>query len=50
MILMINDDNDGTRASDGRGAGKTKRRVDQVPRLQKNTLIFTFKMIKSVMI
>ena len=33
---MINDDNDGTRASDGRGAGKTKRRVDQVPRLQKH--------------
>ena len=35
VILMINDDNDGTRASDERGAGKTKRRVDQVPRLQK---------------
>ena len=32
---MINDDNDGTRASDGRGAGKTKRRVDQVRREQK---------------
>ena len=35
MILMINDDNDGTRASDGRGAGKTKRRVDQVRSAQK---------------
>ena len=37
VILMINDDNDGTRASDGHGAGKTKRCVDQVPRLQKKT-------------
>ena len=49
MILMINDDNDGTRASDGRGAEKTKRRVDQVRREQKNTLIFKFIMIKSKM-
>ena len=35
VILMINDDNDGTRASDGRGAGKTKRRDDQVRSAQK---------------